>query len=123
MIIDCHGHYTTAPELHNQWRIDQLAAFKAGKPSPAYPEISDQSIIDSGVGGRSISQQGDIEGKRAGCHGHGEPVVGTHHLDVDRIRLQSKIDVRHERVHRSQAVEAGHHDLGGRVLRSGQVGR
>ena len=44
MIIDCHGHYTTAPELHNQWRIDQLAAFKAGEPTPAYPEISDDVI-------------------------------------------------------------------------------
>lgn len=44
MIIDCHGHYTTAPELHNQWRIDQLAAFKAGEPTPAYPEISDEVI-------------------------------------------------------------------------------
>lgn len=44
MIIDCHGHYTTAPELHNQWRIDQLAAFAAGEPSPEYPEISDEII-------------------------------------------------------------------------------
>jgi len=44
MIIDCHGHYTTAPEPHNQWRIDQLAAFAAGEPSPTYPEISDDLI-------------------------------------------------------------------------------
>lgn len=44
MIIDCHGHYTTAPELHNQWRIDQLAAFAAGELSPAYPEITDDII-------------------------------------------------------------------------------
>lgn len=44
MIIDCHGHYTTAPELHNQWRIDQLAAFAAGEPTPEYPEISDEII-------------------------------------------------------------------------------
>jgi len=47
MIIDCHGHYTTAPELHNQWRIDQLAAFKAGEPTPAYPKISDDVIRES----------------------------------------------------------------------------
>ncbi|CAB4910158.1 MAG: amidohydrolase family protein [Actinobacteria bacterium] len=47
MIIDCHGHYTTAPEPHNQWRIDQLAAYAAGKPSPAYPEISDDIIRES----------------------------------------------------------------------------
>ncbi|CAH0274074.1 hypothetical protein SRABI83_03729 [Arthrobacter sp. Bi83] len=44
MILDCHGHYTTAPELHNQWRIDQLAAFRVGQPSPAYPKISNEII-------------------------------------------------------------------------------
>lgn len=47
MIIDCHGHYTTVPEAHNQWRVDQLAAFKAGLPAPKYPEISDETIIAS----------------------------------------------------------------------------
>lgn len=47
MIIDCHGHYTTAPEAHNQWRIDQLAAFKAAQPSPAYPDIPDEVIRES----------------------------------------------------------------------------
>lgn len=48
MIIDCHGHYTTAPEPHNQWRIDQLAAFAAGETvSPPYPEISDEMIRES----------------------------------------------------------------------------
>jgi 4-oxalmesaconate hydratase len=44
MILDCHGHYTTAPDVHNQWRIDQLAAFRAGQPSPAYPKISNEII-------------------------------------------------------------------------------
>jgi 4-oxalmesaconate hydratase len=47
MIIDCHGHYTTAPEMHNKWREDQLAAYKAGEPSPAYPQISDSEIRKS----------------------------------------------------------------------------
>lgn len=47
MIIDAHGHYTTAPDAHSDWRAAQLAAFAAGEPSPAYPEISDQTIIDS----------------------------------------------------------------------------
>ncbi|GAA1790660.1 amidohydrolase family protein [Pseudarthrobacter sulfonivorans] len=77
MIIDCHGHYTTAPELHNQWRIDQLAAFKAGKPSPAYPEISDQSIIDSVEKNqlRLINERGidlTIFSPRASAMGHHE---------------------------------------------------
>jgi 4-oxalmesaconate hydratase len=48
MIIDIHGHYTTAPEAHNQWREDQLAAYKAGETvSPPYPEISDETIIET----------------------------------------------------------------------------
>jgi 4-oxalmesaconate hydratase len=47
LIIDCHGHYTTAPEPHNQWRETQKAAFKAGQASPPYPEISDDEIRDT----------------------------------------------------------------------------
>ena len=47
MIIDCHGHYTTAPVAHNEWRKAQLAAFAAGSPSPAYPAISDGEIRES----------------------------------------------------------------------------
>ncbi len=44
MIIDCHGHYTTAPKAHDDWREAQVAAFKAGAPAPPYPEISDDEI-------------------------------------------------------------------------------
>ncbi|ODU18664.1 MAG: 4-oxalomesaconate hydratase [Sphingomonas sp. SCN 67-18] len=44
LVIDCHGHYTTAPEAHNQWREAQKAAFKAGVAPPPYPEISDEEI-------------------------------------------------------------------------------
>jgi 4-oxalmesaconate hydratase len=47
MIIDCHGHYTTAPERHNLWRKSQVAAFNAGEPWPSYPVISDDEIIDT----------------------------------------------------------------------------
>lgn len=44
MIIDCHGHYTTAPKAHDDWREAQIAAFKAGRPAPPYPAISDDEI-------------------------------------------------------------------------------
>jgi 4-oxalmesaconate hydratase len=44
VIIDCHGHYTTAPAAHNDWRVAQLEAFAAGRPAPAYPVISDDDI-------------------------------------------------------------------------------
>jgi 4-oxalmesaconate hydratase len=48
MIIDCHGHYTTAPEPHNVWRETQKTNFKAGGDvDPAYPDISDDEIRES----------------------------------------------------------------------------
>jgi 4-oxalmesaconate hydratase len=47
MIIDCHGHYTTAPESHNRWRQAQVAAYEAHASAPAYPSISDDEIAES----------------------------------------------------------------------------
>jgi 4-oxalmesaconate hydratase len=47
VIIDCHGHYTTAPSAHDVWRRAQVAAFESGEEFPAYPEISDDEIIES----------------------------------------------------------------------------
>ena len=44
LIIDCHGHYTTAPAPHNDWREAQKAAFKAGEAPPPYPAITDDEI-------------------------------------------------------------------------------
>jgi 4-oxalmesaconate hydratase len=45
--IDCHGHYTTAPQGHNRWREAQKAAFAAGEPPPSHPSISDDEIRES----------------------------------------------------------------------------
>jgi 4-oxalmesaconate hydratase len=42
MIIDCHGHYTTAPDAHAAWRKWQLA----GEVS-AYPVISDDELRET----------------------------------------------------------------------------
>lgn len=47
LIIDCHGHYTTAPAAHNDWRDVQKAAFKAGAETPLYPSISDDEIRET----------------------------------------------------------------------------
>ena len=47
LVIDCHGHYTTAPEPHNAWREAQKAAFKAGSVPPLYPAVSDDEIRES----------------------------------------------------------------------------
>ncbi|WP_029012808.1 amidohydrolase family protein [Niveispirillum irakense] len=47
LVIDCHGHYTTAPDAHTAWREAQVAAFRKGEPAPPYPDISDAEIIES----------------------------------------------------------------------------
>ena len=77
MIIDIHGHYTTVPEPHNQWRVDQLAAFKAGQPAPEYPVISDAEVIASIEGNqlKLIKERGSdltIFSPRASHMGHHE---------------------------------------------------
>jgi len=47
VIIDCHGHYTTAPEAHQTYREQQIAAFDAGRPLPLVIAISDDEIRES----------------------------------------------------------------------------
>ena len=48
MIIDCHGHYTTAPASHNAWRDRQVEAIGTGGDiDPAYPAISDDEIRET----------------------------------------------------------------------------
>ncbi len=48
MIIDCHGHYTTAPAAHQKFRDAQLAAFKTPGVAPAASaRISDDEIRES----------------------------------------------------------------------------
>jgi hypothetical protein len=44
MIIDCHGHYTTAPAALQGFRDAQLARLKdPALPVPADPEISESA--------------------------------------------------------------------------------
>ncbi|MBO0827907.1 MAG: amidohydrolase [Streptosporangiales bacterium] len=47
MIVDCHGHYTTAPDAHTSWREGQLAAYDAGVTPPPYPRIGDDEVRES----------------------------------------------------------------------------
>lgn len=47
MIIDCHGHYTTAPEVHSLWRKAQVKAYDSGDRPPPYPVISDDEIVET----------------------------------------------------------------------------
>jgi 4-oxalmesaconate hydratase len=52
MIIDCHGHYTTAPAQHEKWRQAQVQAHSEGKTAPTAPPISDDEIRESIVNGQ-----------------------------------------------------------------------
>ncbi len=48
MIIDCHGHYTTAPAAHQDFRKRQLAWAKDGGGTPPVPgAIGDDEIRES----------------------------------------------------------------------------
>jgi 4-oxalmesaconate hydratase len=48
MIIDIHGHYTTAPDALGAFRQEQLAALEdATRHAPAAPNISDDEIRES----------------------------------------------------------------------------
>jgi len=48
MIIDCHGHYTTTPAAHREFRDAQLARLAGpGLPEPAPARISDEAIRES----------------------------------------------------------------------------
>jgi 4-oxalmesaconate hydratase len=48
MIIDCHGHYTTAPERHQNFRDAQLVRIKDSTLPAAVPQpISDDEIRES----------------------------------------------------------------------------
>jgi 4-oxalmesaconate hydratase len=43
VIIDCHGHYTTVPAAHTEWRKAQLTS----ETAPPYPNIPDDEIRES----------------------------------------------------------------------------
>ena len=49
MIIDCHGHYTTAPKSLENWRNQQIAGIKdaALMPKVADLKISDDELIET----------------------------------------------------------------------------
>jgi 4-oxalmesaconate hydratase len=75
VIIDCHGHYTTAPPQHAAWREAQLAAYDAGRPAPPYPAISDDEVRESIEGNqlRLLTERGadlTLFSPRASAMGH-----------------------------------------------------
>ncbi len=80
MIIDCHGHYTTAPEAHTEWRQAQLAG-----SSPDYPYFSDDQLRETVAGNqlRMMAERGidmTIFSPRASAM--------AHHLGDDKISAE-----------------------------------
>ncbi|MFC0527501.1 amidohydrolase family protein [Phytohabitans kaempferiae] len=75
MIIDCHGHYTTAPAALDRFRAAQLGA--GGDPVPP-PSISDDDIRES-VAGRQLALLDErgidlvVFSPKASAMGHHEP--------------------------------------------------
>jgi 4-oxalmesaconate hydratase len=48
VIIDCHGHYTTTPPAHQEFRKAQLARIDdPALPPPTPPQISDDAVRES----------------------------------------------------------------------------
>ena len=79
MIIDCHGHFTTAPKTLHAWRAKQLEAVNepANQPKPGDLKISDDEIRSAIVGGQLKLQQ-----ERGGDLTIFSPIAGqmAHHL-------------------------------------------
>lgn len=46
LVIDCHGHYTTAPEALSKWREEQIQSIKTGSTAP---RVSDLKISDEDI--------------------------------------------------------------------------
>ena len=44
MIIDCHGHYTTAPKALEDWRSRQIAGIKDPSAMPMVNDPSDEGL-------------------------------------------------------------------------------
>jgi 4-oxalmesaconate hydratase len=48
LIIDCHGHYTTAPAAHQKFRDEQVARYEKGLSDPLQrPNVSDDEIRET----------------------------------------------------------------------------
>ncbi len=59
MIIDCHGHYTTAPRQHEGWRAQQIGGARGEEaaPPPPRPGMTDDEIRATIEGGQLKVQQ------------------------------------------------------------------
>lgn len=86
MIIDCHGHFTTAPQTLHAWRKQQLAAVNepARQPTAGDLSISDDEIRAAIEGGQLKLQQ-----ERGGDLTIFSPIAGqmAHHLGNEHTSM------------------------------------
>ena len=86
MIIDCHGHFTTAPPALRAWREKQLAA--ADDPANS-PRASDLRISDDEIRAAIECGQLKMQRERGGDLTVFSPIAGqmAHHLGNERTSL------------------------------------
>jgi hypothetical protein len=111
MIIDCHGHYTTAPRALEEFRQRQIAALKdpAKAPSTRAPAISDDEIRVS-LEGAQLRMQRErgtdltIFSPRAGGMGHhiGNEATSRHWSEICNDPRKA-VGHRDHRVHRGKS--------------------
>jgi 4-oxalmesaconate hydratase len=86
MIIDCHGHFTTAPKTLHAWRKKQLDAID--DPSNA-PRTSDLNISDDEIRAAIDGGQLKLQKERGGDLTLFSPIAGqmAHHLGNEQTSL------------------------------------
>jgi 4-oxalmesaconate hydratase len=101
MIIDCHGHYTTAPAAHQRFREAQIAHFKdPSLPPAARAHISDDEIRES-LEGNQLKLQKDrgsdltLFSPRASAMGHhlGDEAVSTEWTRANNDLIQRVVEL------------------------------
>jgi 4-oxalmesaconate hydratase len=86
MVIDCHGHFTTAPKTLHAWRKKQLDTIN--DPANA-PTASDLVITDDEIRAAVESGQLKLQQERGGDLTLFSPIAGqmAHHLGNERTSL------------------------------------
>ncbi len=87
MIIDCHGHFTTAPRALHEWRAKQLSFANdlPNAPKKGELQISDDQIREAIIGGQLKLQK-----ERGGDMTIFSPIAGqmAHHLGNEGTSLE-----------------------------------
>jgi 4-oxalmesaconate hydratase len=101
LIIDCHGHFTTEPQKHHDFRQAQVAYAEGKSPErPVYPGISDTelSVIVEGNQLRLQKERGSdltIISPRASGMGHhiGDVDIATEWATISNDCVQQIVDM------------------------------